>query len=159
MKFLWPTHQKRSIQADKHFHLIFYFVGNFFPSDILHRISKLNIFYIDPYMYIYIYVHCICTELISHRVSLYIYTISTGLDKLRARWRACTQRARKKVFTCTKLRARKSIKTFLSSTPMSFKLLSYFCVWKQIIFGTIKSDIHNLFQVRSCCYIVIFNAM
>ena len=40
-------------------------------------------------------------------------------------------------------------------TPMLFKVLSYFCVWKQIIFSKIKSDIHNLFQVRSCCYIVM----
>ena len=57
------------------------------------------------------------------------------------------------------LRARKSIRTPLSSTPMLFKVLNYFCVSKQIIFGTIKSDIHNLFQVRSCYYIVIFNVM
>ena len=54
---------------------------------------------------------------------------------------------------CTKrfLRARKSIKTPLSSTPMLFKVASYFCVWKQIIFSTIRSDTHNLFQLRSCC--------
>ena len=32
------------------------------------------------------------------------------------------------VFACTKLRARKSIKTPLSSTPMLFKVLSYFRV-------------------------------
>ena len=41
---LWPSHQKLSIQANKNFHLIFYFFGNFFPSDILHKISKLDIF-------------------------------------------------------------------------------------------------------------------
>ena len=33
-----------------------------------------------------------------------------GLDKLRARLRACTQLVRKEVLACTKLRARKSIK-------------------------------------------------
>ena len=58
-----------------------------------------------------------------------------GLDKLRARWRACTQRARKEVFACTKLRARKSVKTLFTSTTTLMKLVNYFCVWKQIIFG------------------------
>ena len=53
------------------------------------------------------------------------------------------------IFACTKLRARKSIKTPLST--MLFKVLSYFCVRKQIIFGTIRSDIYNLFQLKSCC--------
>ena len=53
--------------------------------------------------------------------------------------------AREKVFACTKLRARKSVETLLSSTPTLFKVVSYFCVWKQIIFGTIRSDIHNAF--------------
>ena len=37
------------------------------------------------------------------------------------------ERARKKVFACTKLHARKSIKTPLSSTPMLFKVASCFC--------------------------------
>ena len=79
--------------------------------------------------------------------------VGAGLNKLRARWRACTQRARKELFACTKLRARKSVKTLLTSTPTLFKVVSYFCFWKQLIFGTIKSDIHNLFFLRSCCWI------
>ena len=37
---------------------------------------------------------------------------------------ACTQRARKEVFACTKLRARKLIKTPLSSIPMLVKVVS-----------------------------------
>ena len=61
----------------------------------------------------------------------------SGLDELRARW--------------PELRARKSIKTHLISTWMLFKVTSCFCVWKPIIFGTTKSDIHSLFQLRSCC--------
>ena len=55
------------------------------------------------------------------------------------------------VFACTKLQARKSIKTSLSSTPILFKVVSYFCVWKELIFGMIRSDIHNFFQLRCCC--------
>ena len=66
--------------------------------------------------------------------------LHSGLDKLHAWW---CEHACKKVFTCTKLCAHKSIKTLLSSTPMLFKVVSYFCVWKQIIFRTIRSDIHN----------------
>ena len=77
--------------------------------------------------------------------------LKLGLDKLCARLRACMQRARKEVFTCTKLCARKSIKTPVRSTPMLFKVASFFYVWKQIIFGTIRSDTHNLFRLRSCC--------
>ena len=34
-----------------------------------------------------------------------------GLDKLHTQRRVCTQRARKEIFACTKLCARKSIKT------------------------------------------------
>ena len=49
------------------------------------------------------------------------------------------------------LHAHKSIKTPLSSTPIVFKIVSYYCVWKQIIFSTIWSDIHNFFQLRSRC--------
>ena len=51
----------------------------------------------------------------------------------------CMQRA------FTKLRARKSIKTLLSSSLMLIKVASCFCVWKQIIFGTTRSDIRNVF--------------
>ena len=79
-----------------------------------------------------------------------------GLDKLCARWRACMQRARKEVFLCTKSHARKLVKTFLTSTPTLFKVVSYFCVWKQLIFGTIRSDIRNLFYLRSCCWIWLY---
>ena len=53
------------------------------------------------------------------------------------------ERACKEVFECTKLHARKSIKTLLSSTWISFKVASCFCVWKQIILDTTRSDIHN----------------
>ena len=59
---------------------------------------------------------------------------TSALKKLLLWWRSCTHRARKKGFMCTKLRARKSIKTPLSSTPMLFKASSNFCAWKQIIF-------------------------
>ena len=39
------------------------------------------------------------------------------------------ERARKEIFACTNLRARKSNKTPLSSTPMLYKVLSFFlCV-------------------------------
>ena len=34
---------------------------------------------------------------------------------------------------------------------MLFKVVSYFCVWKQIIYSTIRSDIHYLFQLKSRC--------
>ena len=56
-----------------------------------------------------------------------------GLDKMRGRWRACMQRGRKEVFARANLRARKSVKTLLSSTRMLFKEASCFYVWKQII--------------------------
>ena len=39
----------------------------------------------------------------------------------------------------------------LSSTQKLFKVASCFCVWIQIIFSTARSDIHNLFHLRSCC--------
>ena len=52
-------------------------------------------------------------------------------DKLCAQWRVFTQHASEEVFACTKLRARKLTKTSLSSSPMLFKVVSYFCVWKQ----------------------------
>ena len=42
----------------------------------------------------------------------------------------------------------KLIETPLISTPMLFKVVGYFCVWYQIIFGTKISDIHNLFQLN-----------
>ena len=61
------------------------------------------------------------------------------------------EHARKVVFACTELHARKSIKTHLISTWMLYKVTSCLCVWKPIIFGTTKSDIHNFFQLRSCC--------
>ena len=79
----------------------------------------------------------------------------------RARQIICkgTQHAGKKVFACTKLNARKSIKKPFSSTMMFFKVVSCFCVRNQIIFGTIRTDIHRLFQLRSCCYIVISSFM
>ena len=38
------------------------------------------------------------------------------------------ERTRKEVVGCTKLRERKSIKTLLGTTPMSFKIVSYFYV-------------------------------
>ena len=57
---------------------------------------------------------------------------------------ACTQRARKEVFACTKLRARKSVKIPLSSTWMLFKVAGCFCL-KANKFGTIRSDIPNPF--------------
>ena len=61
----------------------------------------------------------------------------------------CTER----LFARTKLRSRKSVKTLLTSTPALFKAVTYFCVWKQLIFSTIRSDIHNLFYLTSCCWI------
>ena len=59
--------------------------------------------------------------------------------------------ARRDVFACTKLCACKSIEKPLSSTPMLFKVVSYFYVRKKIIFSTIRSDIHNLYKLRSHC--------
>ena len=61
------------------------------------------------------------------------------------------KRACKEVFECMKICAHKSVKTILSSTQMLFKVASCFCVWIQITFGTRRSNIHNLFQLRSCC--------
>ena len=66
------------------------------------------------------------------------------LDKLYARWRACTQRGRTKPFACTKLRALKPIKTLSSSAQKLFKVASCFCDWIQI-FSATRFDIHNLF--------------
>ena len=40
-----------------------------------------------------------------------------------------------------------------SSTWMLLNVASCFYVWKQIIFGTIRCEIHNLFQLRSFCWI------
>ena len=64
---------------------------------------------------------------------LIIYNGRTGLDKLCGR--------SPPFFACTKLRARKSIKTSLSSIRMLFKVVTYFYVRNQIIFGTIRSNI------------------
>ena len=52
----------------------------------------------------------------------------------------------KEVFAPMKFCACKSVKTPLSSTPMLFKVASCFHVWKQTLFDTIRSDIHNLFH-------------
>ena len=65
----------------------------------------------------------------------------------------------KEVFACTKLHARKSIKTPLSSTPMLFKIVSCFSVWKQIIFCTIRSDTHNFLAEKLLLNIVISSFM
>ena len=73
----------------------------------------------------------------------------TGLNKLCTQRWACMQCAHKRIITCTKLCAHKSIKTPLGSIPMLFKIVCYFCVWKQLIFGTIRSDIHNLFTWKA----------
>ena len=79
------------------------------------------------------------------QVTQFYPNYDTGLERLRARWWACMQCACKEVFMCTKLCAGKSIKTPSSSTRMLFKVVSCSCVWKQIIFGKIRSDIHHLF--------------
>ena len=50
----------------------------------------------------------------------------TGLNKLRAQWWACVQRAQKEVFVCTKLRACKSFKTLLSDTQILLKVVSFY---------------------------------
>ena len=65
-------------------------------------------------------------------LNIYLIVAGTksGLDILRARRQSCTERARKEVFACTELRARTSIKTSLSSTPMLFKVVSYFLCLK-----------------------------
>ena len=62
----------------------------------------------------------------------------TGLNKLHAWWRACrvTNLACNmhiKRFSRTQNYAHKSTKTLLSSTIMLFMVVSYFCVWNQII--------------------------
>ena len=55
--------------------------------------------------------------------------LKSDADKVDRTWQiARMQRARKEVFACTKLRARKSIKTPLSSTLILFKVASCFCV-------------------------------
>ena len=74
-----------------------------------------------------------------------------GLYILHAWWWACMEHAHQEVFACMKSFGHKSIKTTLSSTSMLFKVVSYFCIWKQKISWTIRFDIHNLFQLRSCC--------
>ena len=55
-------------------------------------------------------------------------TLETGLNKLHAHLSLCAQCACKKVITCMKLHAHKSIKIPLGSTPTLFKIVSYFCV-------------------------------
>ena len=75
-----------------------------------------------------------------------VYFLSLSLYTVTSMRATCTYRG----FSGTKLRARKSIKSLLSSTWMLFKVASCFCVWKQIISGT-RSDIHDLLQQRSCC--------
>ena len=71
--------------------------------------------------------------------------LQSSTDSTHSDERAC------KEVMCTKVHARKSIKTPSGSTLMLFKIVSYFCVWKQLIFGIIRSDIHNLVHLRSCC--------
>ena len=53
----------------------------------------------------------ICSIIYKTKKESYI----SGLDKLCSQWWGCTQCARKEVFVCTKLRARKSIKTPLKA--------------------------------------------
>ena len=66
---------------------------------------------------------------------------SAGLNKLHAGWWECMQCARSYVHI--------NQSKHLRSTLL-FKVASSFCVWKQIIFGTRRSDFHNIFQLRSC---------
>ena len=54
-------------------------------------------------------------------------------------WRACThsdERARN-------VHAKRAL--------VLFEVVIYVCVWKHILFRTIRSEIHNLFQLRNCC--------
>ena len=76
---------------------------------------------------------------ISKFLEFFSFLFTSGLDKLCLWWWPCKQCGSKEIFECSKLCACKSIKTPLSSTPILFKVMSYFCVWKQIIFGTIRS--------------------
>ena len=83
--------------------------------------------------------------------------LRSGLDKLRAWWWACTQHTLNEVIACTKLRPHKSTKTPLGSTPMLFKKVSYFCVWKQLILGTISLTFIISFSweaVVTCSYML-----
>ena len=97
---------------------------------------------------------CYYSETKTFILKVMFITLYPGLNKLRAWWRTCTQRARKEVTACTKLRARKPIKTPLGRTPMLSKIVSYFCVWEQLIFGTIKFIISfNWEAVVKCSYI------
>ena len=43
-------------------------------------------------------------------IQMKVSAANTEIDELRARWRACAQRAHKEIFACTILRVRKSIK-------------------------------------------------
>ena len=67
-------------------------------------------------MYIYIYIYIYIYTYIYIYIYICIYIYMSGLNKLRARRRACTQ--------C----ARKGFTEFIGSTPMLFKKVSYFCV-------------------------------
>ena len=69
----------------------------------------------------------------------------TGLDILRARWRACMQRARKEVLACTKLCGRKSIKTSLKLVSaifyqifISHQIIALQKLWKTIFISSKK---------------------
>ena len=57
------------------------------------------------------------------------------------------------------LRAVKSVKTLLTSTSTLFKVVSFFCVWKQIIFSTIRSGIHTLFLVEKLLLNIVISSV
>ena len=46
-----------------------------------------------------------------------------------------------------------------SSIPVSLKVVINFCVWKLIVFGTIRSNIHNLFSWKNSAwfYVVLYS--
>ena len=82
--------------------------------------------------------------------------------KLSAQWQMCTQGGCKKASAYTKLPACKSIKATLSSTLILFKVMSYFCVWKQIVFSTMISEFIISFTWEGfvkysyiCCYVAL----
>ena len=63
----------------------------------------------------------------------------------------------KAVFACMKLCAHKSMKTFLSSTPMLINVLSHFHVWKQTVFDLVHSFFYKNNFIKTTALILAQN--
>ena len=63
------------------------------------------------------------------------------------------------IISITKLCARKSIKTLLGGTLIILKIVIYYCVWKHLIFGPIRSDIHYSLSAKKLLLNIVISSV